>query len=213
MPVIVRIDGKAFHSFCKGLDTPYDWGLIEALDYTALDLVQWIQNARFAYTQSDEINILLIDYNRYSSEQWFDGNIQKMASVSASMATAHFNEHVKMAGMRGRPLAMFDARVFNIPDFEIVNYFIHRQKDWIRNSIMMAGRDKYSHKQLLNKSCEDVKEMLVADHGMDWDKLEGRLRFGGLINGDEIKAAPEFTGNREAVKKFTVIEEGDRECV
>lgn len=88
---IIRVDGKAFHTFTKGLRKPFDQQLIECMDGTAKELCRKIQGAQFAYVQSDEISILLTDFEKHTTDAWFDGNLQKMASISASIATSAFN--------------------------------------------------------------------------------------------------------------------------
>lgn len=89
---IIRIDGKAFHSYTKGLQRPFDYKFINDMDETAIYMCKNIQGSKFAFVQSDEISILLTDFDNQETDAWFDGNIQKMASVSASLATAKFNQ-------------------------------------------------------------------------------------------------------------------------
>jgi tRNA(His) 5'-end guanylyltransferase len=89
---IIRVDGKAFHTYTKGLKRPFDQGLMDDMDATAEFLCQNIQGAKFAYVQSDEISILITDYDDISTHAWFDGNLQKMSSIAASLATARFNQ-------------------------------------------------------------------------------------------------------------------------
>ncbi|MEM4260957.1 MAG: tRNA(His) guanylyltransferase Thg1 family protein, partial [Candidatus Woesearchaeota archaeon] len=130
-PVIIRLDGKAFHSFTKDLDKPFDEDLHNTFKQTVFYLVSQIQGAVFAYTQSDEISILLRDWDTLTTDAWFDYNIQKMASVSASIVTAKFN----MLWHKSNKIAFFDSRVFNLPKEEVCNYFIWRQQDATKNSI------------------------------------------------------------------------------
>src|ERR1700747_1042004 len=80
---LIRIDGKAFHTYTKGLERPFDMKLIADMDSTAMFLCANIQGAKFAFVQSDEISILLTDFDSITSQAWFDGNVQKMASISA----------------------------------------------------------------------------------------------------------------------------------
>ena len=171
-PAIIRIDGKAFHTWTKGLDRPFDTKFYVCMATTALELVEGIQGAVFAYGQSDEISILIRDYDTYETEQWFKGSIQKIASVSASMATAYFNQSVANIGFtHQRPLAMFDARVFSLPANEVENYFIWRQQDFLRNSVQSCARHYLGHKacQGLNRQqmIDAMREMEVP---FDWYK-------------------------------------------
>ena len=161
MPVIIRIDGKAFHTWTRQLDdsNPFSDTMHNAMTRTTFSLVSNIQNAVFGYTQSDEISILLNDWKTLTTDQWFGGGLQKIASVSASMATAYFNKIISDEVGCFSP-AMFDARVFNITREEVVNYFIWRQIDATKNSISMAAQSKYSSKELHKKNGNDKQEML-----------------------------------------------------
>ena len=161
-PVIMRLDGKSFHTFTKGFNRPFDDNLHEAMVATTIAVFNEIQGAKLAYTQSDEISILITDFERFSTEAWFDYNIQKMCSVAASVAAAHFNERDTCD-----KLAYFDCRVFNIPENEVRNYFIWRQKDWYRNSVQMVGQANFSHKELHKKKISDIHEML-HEKGINW---------------------------------------------
>lgn len=185
---IIRLDGKAFHTFTKGMGRPYDQLLIDLMDKTALALVTSIQGCKMAYTQSDEISLLLTDFETITTDAWFDGNIQKMASVSASIATANFNIlydlykiQVEQKEWSELKLAYFDARVFTIPDpIEVENYFIWRQKDAVRNSIAMTAQSLYSHKQLEGKSSSDQQEMIHAKGG-NWNDMPEGFKRGRTI--------------------------------
>jgi tRNA(His) guanylyltransferase len=169
-PVIMRIDGKAFHTYTKGLNKPFDKGLIEDMQQTAIYLCQNIQGAKCAYTQSDEISILITDYDTLTTDAWFDYNVQKMTSISASLATAKFNqlrlnriikemdpenftdgECIDYILQNKIILANFDSRVFNIPKEEVANYFLARQEDAVSNSISMLAQSLYSHNELHKK--------------------------------------------------------------
>ena len=144
---IIRIDGKAFHTYTKGLDRPFDDKFVNDMDETACYLCKNIQGAKFAFVQSDEISILLTDFDSLTTSAWFDGNIQKMVSVSASLATAKFNE------LRPNKIALFDSRVFTISSrVEVENYFIWRQQDTTRNSISSVAQWLYSPSEL--KKCK-----------------------------------------------------------
>jgi tRNA(His) 5'-end guanylyltransferase len=178
---VIRVDGKAFHTFTRGCAKPYDRRLMESIDFAAMAMCQEMAGAVLAYTQSDEISVLLCDFKKQDSNGWFDYNIQKMASVAASIATANFNVCYRHLGGDVAKLGLFDARVFSIPDpVEVTNYLIWRQKDAERNSLQMAAQSVYSHKQLHGKSCADLHELLHAK-GINWDKYAPREKRGGLI--------------------------------
>lgn len=172
---IMRLDGKCFSTFTERFDKPFDQTFMNSMDETALYLLNNIQGSEFCYTQSDEISILLTDFLKEGTEAWFDGNIQKMCSVSASFASTRFSNLVGDA-------AHFDSRVFTIPDpVEVENYFIWRQLDSLRNSVLSLGQEYFSHNTLHGKSCEEIKEMLQEQENIVWsEKLSDRERLGGM---------------------------------
>lgn len=188
-PVIVRIDGKAFHTFTRGFKKPFDENLIKTMQETMKYLCKNIQGCVLGYHQSDEISLLLIDYQKLNSGAFFDYEVQKMCSVIASMTTMKFNkefeentdvyfdthttykereytDNLYRSICKG---AMFDCRVFNIPKEEVTNYFYWRQADATRNSIRMVGYSYFSDKELENKSNEQVQEMLFQEYGVNWN--------------------------------------------
>jgi len=202
IPVIIRIDGKAFHTFTRGFEKPFDEILIRSMQNTMRYLCENIQGCVFGYTQSDEISLVLVDYKTLESGAWFDYEVQKMCSIAASMTTMRFNREFQTLVdqydtvtrenfRRDRDLqawnysgdlriayhksiqkgAMFDARCFNIPKEEVTNCIYWRQLDAIRNSIQMVGQANFSQKQLQNKSCEDIKKMLIDEKNINWDDL------------------------------------------
>lgn len=128
LPVLLRIDGKSFHTYTKGFKRPFDEDLASAMWETTKYLCENIQGAKIGYTQSDEISLLLTNYEKTTTDSWFDNNLQKMASVAASIATARFNE-VMRAKYPEKELALFDARVFVVPHDEVNNCFLWRQQD------------------------------------------------------------------------------------
>lgn len=175
---IIRLDGKAFHNYTKNCERPYDRDLITAMDATAAFLCAEIQGARLAFVQSDEISILLTDFEKTTSHAWYDGNLQKIVSISASLATGCFNQKRTEQGISD--LAFFDSRVFTIPDpIEVENYFIWRQEDCVRNSIAMLAQSLYTHKELMGKSSNHLQEM-IFQKGINWNDLDVRLKRGGL---------------------------------
>lgn len=181
---IVRLDGKAFHSYTRGLERPYDKRLMDDMASTACFLCAGIQGCVMAYTQSDEISLLLTDYASTKTDAWFDGNVQKMASVAASMATAKFNE------LRPGKLAFFDARAFVIPDLvEVDNYFVWRQKDATRNSISMAAQALFSHLQLQGRSSDEMQEMMWSEHRINWNDYDPRFKRGTVVR-QEVSVGP-----------------------
>jgi len=177
---ILRIDGKSFHNYCKHLERPFDDKFIESMDYTAQKLCENIQGAKFAYVQSDEISIILTDFETPSTDAWFDGNLSKITSVSASMASTFFQECRRKIVDDDR-YAFFDSRAFTLSDpWEIFNYIVWRQNDCTRNSIMSVAQSLYSHKELMNKSCSDMQE-LIFQKGQNWNNFPDYKKRGRII--------------------------------
>lgn len=206
MPVVIRLDGKAFHTFTKGCERPFDAGLRGALTCAAQALLEEVP-ARFAYAQSDEISLLLVDYNKFESQQWFDGFVQKMASVSASVMTGYFNRN--WGGRRGdkiNPPGFFDARVFPIPERDVENHFVWRQQDAMRNAVSMAAQAHFPHKELQGKHTGQMLGML-SEKGIKFEDYPAWFRLGSIITREAIDAAPVFTQDKLFLKKFLTVEE------
>lgn len=175
--VFVRIDGKAFHSYLKGCQRPFDKEVMDDMDATAVYLCENVQNAKLGFVQSDEITLLLCDFGKITTSQFFDGNIQKITSVVASMATVKFNQlrwqrYIEKKSMNllssENKLAMFDCRCWNVPNaVEAMNVFRWRQQDCIRNSVSMVAQNTFSHGKLCGKSQSDMHEMLHTK-GINW---------------------------------------------
>lgn len=197
MPVAIRIDGKAFHTFTKGFVRPFDKVLSNAMIRTMGYLCENIQGCVFGYTQSDEITLILLDYQTLTTDAWFGYEIQKICSISASMATMAFNkffvdevnkfrrenitlidaddvlpssyELSKIYSKAIEKGAMFDSRCFNIPKEEVCNLIYWRQLDATRNSIQMMGQANFSHAELQGKSCNDIQDMLMEKKNINWN--------------------------------------------
>jgi len=216
---IVRLDGKAFHTFTDQMkfEKPFSATFMKFMDDAAIFLCEKIQGARFAFNQSDEISMLLTDFNKPGTSAWFDGNIQKIASVSASLVTGKFNELILSTGRNNSlaasagtvPLAFFDARVFTIPDpVEVSNYFIWRQQDATRNSIQSVAQSLYSLKDLHGKGCSELQEM-IHQKGVNWNDYPPACKRGRIMlkstykEGEQDRTkwfacnTPVFTQNRK----------------
>lgn len=202
MPVIIRVDGRSFHTFTKGFKKPFDDILVKTMQDTMKYLCENIQGCVLGYTQSDEISLVLTDYAELTTDAWFGNNLQKMCSVSASMATLAFNkaftrniskqskrfyteyleekdasyiETLEIAMNKG---AMFDSRVFTVPKEEVCNYLIWRQQDATRNSILSVGIANFSQKELHCKSCNDIQDMLMLQKSINWNDYATTLKRG-----------------------------------
>ncbi len=228
MPAIIRIDGKAFHTFTRGFSPDYDEIFRMMMQETTIQLCKNIQGARIAYSQSDEISILLVDYNKFNTDPFFDGRVQKIVSVAASMATVYFNKTIEDAfedncKQPGKlsflfdklHTAMFDARVFNIPREDVTNYFIWRQQDAVRNSILSLGYQHFSHKDLLNHSCNQIQEKLFSEKEINWNDCLVKLKRGFAVVKLETGwfldlNIPELTKDRSYVDELVnQVEEGE----
>ena len=210
-PVAIRIDGKAFHTFTRDFEKPFDEVLIKSMQETMKYLCENIQGCVLGYTQSDEITLILVDYKNLNSSAWFDYEVQKMCSIAASMATMAFNKFFEQnvfgfdillpskIGMGERDFrniaqsyrvaidkgAMFDARVFNIPKEEVTNLIYWRQLDATRNSIQMVGQANFSHRELQNKSCNMIQDMLMTEAGINWNDFPTHQKRGSCCIKEE----------------------------
>ena len=230
-PVIIRLDGKAFHSFTKGFKRPYDEIFHTAMNNTMKYLCANIQGCKLGYTQSDEITLLLTDYATLTTDAWFNYGVQKMCSVAASMATLMFNKYFREAVneyFAGKVMdsyqktmclardtgAMFDARCFNIPREEVVNCFLWRQKDATRNAIQMLGQTHFAHKELQGKSCNDIQDMLMLQKGINFNDMPTVFKRGlccvktekGWTLDTEI---PLFNQDREYIERWVREQEAE----
>lgn len=198
LPVIIRLDGKAFHTYTRGLKRPYSKDLMGVMDDLTKFLCNQIQNVKLAYTQSDEISLLLVDYNDIKTSSWFDANLQKMVSVAAGLASGYLSLQSARLFPEQR-LATFDARAFILPPHEVNNYFIWRQQDWNRNSLSMLAQSLYSHKELQNKGRPELHEMCFQK-GVNWATLDSHVKDGRVVVKRQVERAfahDDPKGNRE----------------
>lgn len=214
-PVIIRIDGKAFHTFTRGFEKPFDKIMVRTMQETTKYLCENIQGCVFGYTQSDEITLVLIDYQKLETSAWFDYEVQKMCSIAASMTTMAFNRifvkkvkeydmewkcgltpqsveiqkahygYIDVLNKAVEKGAMFDARVFNIPKEEVTNCVYWRQLDATRNSIQSVGQANFSHKELQNKTCNMIQDMLHEQKGINWNDYPTYLKRGTAVKKNE----------------------------
>lgn len=205
-PVIIFVDGRAFHTFTRGMNKPFDDELIIDMWETAKFMCQNIEGAKLAYVQSDEISILLNNYETLNQGAWFDYRVQKIASVAASLATVGFN-----AGVFTEDVT-FDARCFNLDREEVANWFASRQIDWTRNSIQMLAQSKFSQKKLNGKNKDELQEMLFNEFNINWNDLPIHLKRGACIvkntDGKWIVDGkiPIFTQDREYIEQYVYPE-------
>ena len=222
-PVAIRLDGRAFHTFTRHLRKPFDDIFMRTMQSTMQYLCSQIQGCVFGYTQSDEITLILIDYQTLETDAWFDYEVQKLCSISASLATYAFHKYFNIYTDNYfsvyadedptyeetlceacHACAAFDARCFNIPREEVANLIYWRQLDARQNSIQMCGQAVFSQKELEGKSCEDIKTML----SYNWEELSAAHKWGSACwktsNGWIVdKNMPLIKGEgREYVEQF-----------
>jgi tRNA(His) guanylyltransferase len=231
-PVAIRIDGKAFHTFTRGFQKPFDEVLIKSMQGTMKYLCENIQGCVLGYTQSDEITLILVDYKKLTSSAWFDYEVQKICSIAASMATMAFNkffrdnvgdylyenyddqylaDYIKILQNAVDKGAMFDARCFNIPKEEVTNLVYWRQLDASRNSIQMVGQANFSHKELQNKSCNDIQDMLMTQKGINWNDLPTYQKRGSccvrnkiVIETDSVMATAQLRDSSKSENEWII---------
>ena len=215
-PVICRIDGKAHHSFTKGFNKPFDEIYMKSMQETAKYLCANLQGVVMSYQQSDEITLVFVDYKELNTSSYFDYEVQKLCSIIASMATMVFNKMFEqnvngyidsVANLQDYDIeveknyvtalkksldkgAMFDARVFNIPKEEVTNLIYWRQLDATRNSIQMVGQANFSHKELQNKSCNMIQDMLLTQRDINWNNLPTHQKRGSCCIKEEYYLEP-----------------------
>lgn len=236
MPVIIRIDGKAFHTFTRGFQKPFDPVLMQTMQDTMKYLCENIQGCVLGYTQSDEISLLVVDYQTLTTDSWFGNTVQKMCSVSASMATMTFNNYFRINTIKWDydnvtdfnnknneiqlnlskqaniyyscfNNAMFDSRVFNVPEEDVINYFYWRQQDAIRNSIQSVGQANFSHKQLMNKSCEQIQDMLFREKRINWNDYNTSCKRGTCCYKQMMEVECKNESNKTIMRKKWIIDQ------
>lgn len=206
--VVIRLDGKNFSKFTKQFKKPFDDDFTEMMDNTAIELCKLIQGAKFAYVQSDEISILIEDVHSENVDLWFGGQIQKITSVSAAIASAEFNRNLLIKRLEKKlnsdneyddianiisdsKLAAFDSRVFMLPDkWEVYNAFLWRQRDFKRNSISMAAHTHLG-KSLHKKSTKDLLNMLDKK-GIVWEEYPQKYKAGRIVTKQYIKQISKY---------------------
>ena len=218
IPVMIRVDGRAFHTYTNKAKKPFDSLIMHAMLSAALNSAKDMQGFKVGYVQSDEASFLLTDYESIETEAWFDYNLQKITTAAASDMTMFFNDYIEKYkidpelwdtkdfpdALRFNGMARFDARAWNIPVEEVSNYFLWRAKDWERNSLQMYCRSIFSHKQLIEKKKENMHEML-HQAGKNWtNDLSDWERNGVfIIKGEEGETVERF----DVLPNFRSIDE------
>lgn len=187
--LMIRVDGKAFHTFTKGCEKPFDQHIIDAMVTAAQNTAAEMQGFKLGYVQSDEATFLLTDFDSLQTQGWLNYELNKVVSISASLFTAHFNLAYGVYAPQGP--ALFDSRAFVVPEPDWPNAFVWRQRDWERNSLQMLARAHFSHKQVQGKKAPELHEML-HEKGVNWAELGPQLKNGtfvlrdGSLNHDKL---------------------------
>jgi len=202
IPVIIRVDGKAFHTFTRThWGKHYNEEFIKLMATVAIETMSEIQGCDLCYTQSDEISFLLTDYQTIQTEPWFGYNLQKMVSISAALASSSFSRYMNCQ-------VLFDSRAFSIPIDEVTNYFIWRQQDATRNAILMLGQELFSHNQLHEKNTDQIQDMVFKEHGINFNDLPIMRKRGVAITKKGIDyEIPIFTQDRNYVEQYVNVKE------
>ena len=187
--VVVRIDGCHFHNYCKGLQKPFDPIFIKTMQQTTKSLCENIQGCKIGYVESDEISLLLTDYDTLQTDAWFNYSVQKICSVSASMAALFFNKYwqknvAELSAVyksKSELGAYFDARAFNLPKEEVTNYFIWRQNDATRNSIQSLAQANFSQKQIHSMNNSQLQDKLHEEKGINWNDCKTVEKRGSCV--------------------------------
>lgn len=196
LPVIVRIDGRAFHTFCKGLDKPFSSELVQTMQEVCKYLVEKM-NAKLGYVQSDEISLCWFDHTKIP----FDGKLFKLQSILASLATSKFINYInymfdfvhnpknvipihiigqwEKLKVKSLSCPSFDCRVFQVPnEVELANYFVWRELDAVRNSVQMVAQANFSHNSLQGLNSKDLQNKLLVEKNINWNNLPDELKRG-----------------------------------
>jgi tRNA(His) 5'-end guanylyltransferase len=235
-PVIIRIDGKAFHTFTRGFDKPFDSIIQTCMEETMKYCCENVQGCVLGYTQSDEISLILCDYQRLETDAWFGYNVQKIVSISASLATFAFN-HVlgniaadifnendntfneKTEFLMGKinQGALFDSRCFSLSKEEVCNYMIWRQRDATRNSILGLAQSLYSQKQIEGINTKKLQDKMFTEEGVNWNDLTTYQKRGSCCikdsSGEWIidNDIPIFSQDRDYIESRIVFPEDTEE--
>lgn len=210
IPVIIRLDGKAFHSFTRGLKKPFDALFVKTMQDTMEYLCSNIQGCKFGYVESDEISLCLWNWSKNESDAWFGNNLQKMVSISASMAGVAFNRYwnrnvaeylcaeycsncesliteeedkyrTTIKNKAETLMPIFDSRAFIIPAEEVHNYFVWRQNDCMRNSIQGLAQSLYSEREIHCINTSKLQNKMFSEKGVNWNDYSVVERRGTCI--------------------------------
>lgn len=222
--ILVMLDGKNFSKLIKNnFDKPFDDEFVEMMNNTAKFLCNNVQGVKFAYVQSDEISLLITDYDTPETDTMFGGRLCKIQSILASLATSEFNRqfiinklskgalidrNIILNTVENMKLAQFDCKCWTVPNQnDAYAWFLYRQIDCIRNSKQQAAQTYLSHKELVGKDTDKQIELLKEKEGIDWYNYPDKYRFGRFIYKVQTVCHNTVNGqdNEFIRNKFTVI--------
>ena len=193
--VLAMVDGHCFSKLIKNkFDKPFDDLFIKMMNETAKYLCEQVQGVKFAYTQSDEISLLITDFETPTTDSYFSFRLCKMQSLIAAMATAKFNQmYAKLANdykgfglkkfdMKEYPTCTFDCKVWTVPNAnDAYAWFLYRQTDCIKNSKAQTAQAYLSHKELVGLTADEMIAKLKNEENIDWYDYENGKKYGRLI--------------------------------
>lgn len=216
-PIIVHIDGKNFSKMIKNkFEKPFDKEFIDMMNNTAKFICQNVQGVKLAYTQSDEIT-LIITKSSTDSEIFFGGRLCKLQSVIAALATSEFNRHfirrqvfdkddwsnVQVRDLDQELLDMkmtqFDCKAWNVDTlYDAILWLLFRNIDCVRNSKQQAAQTYLSHKALEKLDTDKQIAKLLEEKNIDWNQYPDNMKYGRFIK----KAVATVNGaNGQPVKR------------
>lgn len=199
LPIILRVDGRAFHTVTAKAKKPFDEAVTAAMVETTARLVKEVAGCQFAYHQSDEISLFVHPYKKFETQAWFGGNVDKMISIAASVASVTFSR------LFGQDVE-FDARVFVLPEAEVHNYFLWRQRDAIRNSISSLARYLTGPSKVHGLGSAALIELCDLV-GTPWTSLDVAHRLGTVVDRNGLVLYPDFSVATDFTKPYLTVEE------
>ena len=195
--ILVMLDGKNFSKLIKNnFKKPFDDDFIDMMNKTAQFLCENVQGCKFAYTQSDEISLLITDYETTETDTLFGGRLCKIQSILASLATSEFNRqfilyYLKDKGYTGiecenvikkMKLAQFDCKAWVVPSQnDAFAWFLYRQLDCVKNSKQQTAQTYLPHKQLVGHNADEQIQMVAEKNGIDWYAFDNKYKYGRFV--------------------------------
>ena len=198
--VIAHIDGRAFSKLVKNrFNLPFDTDFIDMMNKTAAYVCKNVQGCKLAYAQSDEISLIITDFDTINTDSFFGYRLCKMQSIIASLATAKFNQLYMLYLMTHtnidqdklfseKYLAQFDCKCFNVPTYnDAFAWLKYRQNDCIKNSKNQAAQTYLSYKQLVRLNSDEQIQLLKQEKGIDWNEYPDDQKYGRLIYKENVE--------------------------